>query len=76
MYVYKGDNFCYFLFHLLQTKPILERVLQKYKESAALRSKFFHCRIDPFSERRQIILQGWLPLSPSLTPSQKTIGSP
>ena len=52
--LYKGDNFWEYLFALLNTKPLLERVYFKKKEFAPTGSKFFHFRVDPCSKGSEI----------------------
>ena len=41
--LYKGDNFCDFLFAFLQPKSILKGVHSKRKKIASKGSKFFPC---------------------------------
>ena len=46
----KGDNFCVSLFAFLPTKSLLKNGLLFFKRKKLLPSKFFHFRVDPFSE--------------------------
>ena len=50
---YKGDNFCDFLFTFLLTKSLLKKFDSKRKEFAPKGSKFFPCRLDPFTKGMQ-----------------------
>ena len=50
---YKGHNFCNFMFAFLHTKSLLKEVYTKKKTFASKGNKFFHFKVDPFSEGRQ-----------------------
>ena len=52
---YKGDNFCDFLFSLKET-PSEKGPIVKGKNLLLRVNKLFLFKVDPFSERRQIIL--------------------
>ena len=55
---YKGDNFCDFMFAFLHITPHLNRAYFKRKEFPPTGRKFFPFKVGPFSEGRQINLNG------------------
>ena len=45
---HKGEKFCDYLFALLSTKPLLQRIYSIRKEFALKGSKYFPSRLDTF----------------------------